>query len=84
METAAAAFAAKVPVCSAAAAAVAAAAAMAAAAASSSVRQAGNSAGTVEAGSSCRPVLGQWEEAARLLGLRWTTSGAQLPQQGHR
>ena len=31
------------------------------------------------AGASDRSVLGQWEEAARLLGLRWTTYGAQLP-----
>ena len=82
MATAAAAIAAKVP--AAAAAAVATAATVAAAAAGSSVRLAGNSASTAEAGSSCRPVLGQWEEAARLLGLRWTTSGAQLPQQGYR
>ena len=29
--------------------------------------------------SSSRPVLGQWEEATRLLGLRWATYGAQLP-----
>ena len=82
MATAAAAIAAKVPSAAAAAAAVVTAATVAAAAAGSSVRLAGDSASTAEAGSSCRPVLGQWEEAARLLGLRWTTSGAQLSQQG--
>ena len=71
--TAAAASATKVPFCSAAAAAVAAAATVATSAASSSVKLAGNNAGTAEAGSSCRPVLGQWEESARLLGLWWTT-----------
>ena len=66
----------------AAAAAVVTAAAVAAAAAGSSVRLAGNSASTAEAGSSCRPVLGQWEEAARLLGLRWTTLERNCPNKG--
>ena len=35
------------------------------------------------AGASGRSVLGQWEEAARLLGLRWTTYGVQLPLEGY-
>jgi len=73
--TAAAAASAKVP--SAAAAAVVTAATVAAA--GSSGRLAGNCASATEAGSSCRTVVDQWEEAARLLGLRWTTYGAQLP-----
>ena len=75
MATAAAAASAKVS--SAAAAAVVTAAAVAAA--GSSGRLAGNCASATEAGSSCRSVVDQWEEAARLLGLRWTTYGAQLP-----
>ena len=85
MATAAAAIAAKVPsaAAAAAAAAVVTAATVAAAAAGSAVRLAGNSVSTAEAGSSCRPVLGQREEAARLLGLRWTAYGAQLPSQGY-
>ena len=82
--TAATAIAAEIPSATTAAAAVVTAATMAATAAGSAVKLAGQSAGTVKAGSSCRPVLGQWEETARLLGLRWTTSGAQLPQQGYR
>jgi hypothetical protein len=53
--------------------------AAAVAAAGSSGRLAGNCASATEAGSSCRSVVDQWEEAARLLGLRWTTYGAQLP-----
>ena len=77
MATAAAAATAKVPSAAAAAAAVVTAAAVAAA--GSSGRLAGNCASATEAGSSCRSVVDQWEEAARLLGLRWTTYGAQLP-----
>ena len=75
MATAAAAASVEVP--SAAAAAVVTAATVAAA--GSSGRLAGNCASATEAGSSCRTVVDQWEEAARLLGLRWTTYGAQLP-----
>ena len=76
MAASAAAIAAEVPAATAAAAAadLVTAAAVAAAATGSSGRLAGNSASTAEAGSSCRPVLGQREEAARLLGLRWTAT----------
>ena len=49
-----------------------------AAATGTAVKLAGH---VAEAGRSCWPVLGQWEEAAR--NCPWTTSGAQLPQQGY-
>ena len=67
-----------------AAAAAAVVAATAVAAAGTAGKLASDSTCTAEAGCSCRPVMGQWEEAARPLGLRWTTSGAQLymSQQG--
>ena len=67
-------IAAEVPAAAAAAALVAATAVAAAAAAGTAGKLAGESAFTAETRCSCRPVLGQWEEAARLLGLRWTTS----------
>ena len=75
MAAAAAASAVKVSSAAAAAAAVVTAATVATAAAGSSVKLAGNRASTSEAGSRYRPVLGQREEAARLLGLRWTALG---------